>query len=123
MLPPASRPSPSGSCLSNLPDGVSLHHVLPWRMTLRRHHSVNPETEQSDRMARWFVRLCALEKQGVDERAFIEFALVVLQQCDAMRDWLKEATTIKTARDSSNPGRSYKTLELPPIPLPEITLT
>jgi hypothetical protein len=60
-------------------------------MTLRRHHSVNPEFEQSQRMERWLVRLQHLERQGADETTLIEYALVVLQQCDAMRDWLKEA--------------------------------
>jgi hypothetical protein len=89
-------------------------------MTLRRHNSVNPETEQSERMERWFVRLAALNKQGVDEDTFVEFALVVLQQCDAMRDWLTNATTIKAMRDSEKPGRSYKRLELPPIPVDDI---
>ena len=48
--------------------GTRVARVLPSCMTLRRHHSVNPEAE---RMERWFVRPSALDKQGVDEDTFV----------------------------------------------------
>ena len=86
-------------------------------MPLRRHIAVNPEHEQWDRIERWFVRLRALQAKGAEETTIVDYALVVLQQCDAMRDWLKQGAKIKSARD---PDRNYKSVESSPIPENEI---
>jgi hypothetical protein len=82
-------------------------------VSFRRDVRVNPEEEQNERMERWLLRLQAQEAIGVDESTIVDYVLVVLQQCDAMRDWLREAPKIKAARD---PARSYKRLELSAVP-------
>src|SRR5258708_11919936 len=85
----------------------------------RRHYAVNPEEEQSERMERWFVRLRALHHTNADEDTIVDYALGVLQQCDAMRDWLREAATVKAERDEQI-KQFTRGIELKDIPPDEI---
>jgi hypothetical protein len=88
-------------------------------MAFRRHNAVNPEQEQSELMERWLVRLRAMHDADADEDTIVDYALVVLQQCDAMRDWLREAAKIKAERDEKT--KKYTSgIELKNIPTDEI---
>jgi hypothetical protein len=81
-----------------------------------RHRRTNPEDEQRERIERWYHRLRSLPADA-DETTVRDFALVVLQQCDAMRDWLLHAPEVLAARDPSRPSKS---IEHPTIPPKEI---
>ena len=84
-------------------------------MTLRRQILVNPEREHRQRLERWYARLRALPSDA-DDLVVVDYALVVLQQCDSMRDWLHGARKIKTDRDLKRPSRSSKSVETTGIP-------
>ena len=84
-----------------------------------RHHHTNPEDEQRARIERWYHRLRSLPANA-DETTVKDFVLVVLQQCDAMRDWLVSLPGIMAERDAKDPSRPIRSIEHPPIHPDEI---